>query len=132
MKRAIADITDLSVILDQRASNIRNSIDLGTYDQTNKGWAVHMKGINSAEADFANGKRQLPTALIKTKSDRILNIADNSYNPKPYEDTASAQFNFRKMTMHEDELMEGTQSELDMSRGESQKGGNYNSSSSAG
>ena len=36
------------------------------------------------------------------------------------------------MTLHEDELPEGTQSELDMSRGEIQIGGNYNTSSTAG
>ena len=42
--------------------------------------------------------------MLKTKSNQLLNMAE--YYLKPQEDTASAQFNFRKMTMHEDELVE--------------------------
>ena len=90
LKRSNPDITDLSVILDQKASNIRNSIDLGKYEQTTKGWVAHTKGINSAEADFANSRQKLPNMMMRTKSDRILKLAPDSNNQMPYEDTASA------------------------------------------
>ena len=79
VKRTNADMADLSMTYDQKPLNIRNSIDFGTYEQQNKGWGVHNKAINSAEADLIDQNKKLPTTLKKTISDRHLDIADNSY-----------------------------------------------------
>ena len=105
VKRTNENIGDLSVTYEQKPFDIRNSVDFGAYEKQNNGWTGNNKAILSAEADYTNPQKQLPTALLKTKSNRqLLNMAE--YYLKPQDDTASAQFNYRKMTMHEDELVE--------------------------